>query len=131
MTDRPTETLQRHAWEAGFRLCRSYGDNWIHWTGAQKERCWAKYLAQADRPLVHVHLLAAHSGEEPQTAMPVSVTHVRTFRSMRKELGVGCDRHSWFVYDRSIGETEWHKHCGPYSTSEQAAQWIFDIREVR
>lgn len=41
------ETLtasQRAAWEAGFALARSYGDNAVHFDGEQKERQWARYL---------------------------------------------------------------------------------------
>jgi hypothetical protein len=34
----------RHAWEAGFRLCRAYGDNHAHFDGEQKERHWQQYL---------------------------------------------------------------------------------------
>lgn len=33
------------AWEAGFALCRVYGDNYIHFAGQQKERHWGKFLA--------------------------------------------------------------------------------------
>jgi hypothetical protein len=35
---------QRPAWEAGFRLCRSYGDNHAHFDGAQKEAQWLTFL---------------------------------------------------------------------------------------
>ena len=34
----------RAAWEAGFRLCRSYGDNHAHFDGEQKERQWHAYM---------------------------------------------------------------------------------------
>lgn len=36
--------LLRKAWEAGFALCRSYGDNWINFRGEQKERNWRRLL---------------------------------------------------------------------------------------
>jgi hypothetical protein len=41
--------LQREAWEAGFRLCRSYGDNHAHFDGEQKERQWDAFLAAQER----------------------------------------------------------------------------------
>lgn len=41
----------RDAWEAGFKLCRTYGDNWIHFTGKQREEQWEKFCA-ARRHLV-------------------------------------------------------------------------------
>jgi hypothetical protein len=52
--------------------------------------------------------------------------HVRTLPVF--ELGVGYDRTAWFVYHRLRGNTVWLKHCGPYSTREQAADWINAIR---
>ena len=61
------------------------------------------------------------------------VQTVRTFRDGR-ELGAGydlTDPATWFVYDRKNTEAKWHKHCGPYSTFEQAKRWIRDIRETR
>ena len=39
----PDDLALRHAWEAGFRLCRSYGDNHHHFDGEQKERRWRDY----------------------------------------------------------------------------------------
>jgi hypothetical protein len=36
----------RTAWEAGFRLCRTYGDNHAHFDGAQKEAQWKKFLSE-------------------------------------------------------------------------------------
>lgn len=58
---------------------------------------------------------------------------IRRFKSGSR-LGVGFDEqppsHSaWFVYDFS--DSKWSKHCGPYSTREQAEEWIDDIRETR
>lgn len=40
------------------------------------------------------------------------------------------DRKSWFAGDRPF-ESRWHTHCGPYSTREQAHEWIEAIREVK
>ena len=40
----PDALALRHAWEAGFRLCRSYGDNHHHFDGEQKERKWRDYI---------------------------------------------------------------------------------------
>lgn len=37
------EQRERNAWEAGFRLCRAYGDNHPHFDGEQKERQWQAY----------------------------------------------------------------------------------------
>jgi hypothetical protein len=57
---------------------------------------------------------------------------VRTFRDKR-QLGVGYELRvpsAWFVYDRENHDSKWHKHCGPYSTFEQAKEWILNIREV-
>lgn len=33
----------RTAWEEGFRLCSSYGDNKHHFCGEQKEKQWQKF----------------------------------------------------------------------------------------
>ena len=59
------------------------------------------------------------------------VQAVRTFRDGR-QLGAGYDfrdPETWFVYDREIPPTRWHKHCGPFSTIEQAKGWILAIHE--
>ena len=56
---------------------------------------------------------------------------VRMFRNGR-QMGVGYDLGApttWFVYDRDLAVDRWHKHCGPYSTFEQAKGWIKDIRD--
>ena len=37
----------KEAWEAGFRLCRAYGDNHIHFEGEQKARHWRRFLEGA------------------------------------------------------------------------------------
>lgn len=47
----PVEAELREAWEAGFRLCRSYGDNCAHFDGEQKERQWQAYLAERVAPV--------------------------------------------------------------------------------
>ncbi len=47
MTDHE-KMIARKAWEAGFILCRNYGDNHAQWEGVQKERLWANYLKQAE-----------------------------------------------------------------------------------
>ena len=60
----------------------------------------------------------------------VSVERVRYFATTDRTLGVGHDGDSWFVFDRAPREP-WHKHCGPYSSEEQARAWIADIREGR
>lgn len=44
----PDLVALRHAWEAGFRLCRNYGDNHHHWDGEQREQRWRGYLASVD-----------------------------------------------------------------------------------
>ena len=62
----------------------------------------------------------------------IDVHPVRTFRD-GKQLGAGYDLlqpSSWFVYDRDSTAAKWHKHYGPYSALEQAADWIRGIREV-
>lgn len=38
------ESRLRQAWEAGFALCASYGDNKHHFCGEQKENQWQKLL---------------------------------------------------------------------------------------
>lgn len=48
MTDTCHERM-RAAWEAGFTLCRSYGDNHVHFDGEQKEAHWRVYLAAVAR----------------------------------------------------------------------------------
>lgn len=40
----------RAAWEAGFQLCRTYGDNSVHFQGDQKERQWEKFTQRKDLP---------------------------------------------------------------------------------
>jgi hypothetical protein len=64
-------------------------------------------------------------------APAVPVDRIRTFIATRMELGVGFDTHSWFVYDRHVGDVDWHMHCGPYSTREQAEWWINQIRATK
>jgi hypothetical protein len=41
---------ERKAWEDGFKLCRSYGDNWFHFDGEQKERQWLSRQAALQAP---------------------------------------------------------------------------------
>lgn len=61
---------------------------------------------------------------------------VKTFAATQKELGAGYELRkpsTWFVYDRDAGATgngTWHMHCGPYSTFDQAKDWILAIRET-
>lgn len=57
------------------------------------------------------------------------VEHERTFDSTGRHLGVGhpVGNPSWFVYD-ALPSEPWHMHCGPYSTREQAVEWIAAIR---
>ena len=45
MTTPRTREALRRAWEAGFKLCRHYGDNHAHFDGEQKERHWEALLA--------------------------------------------------------------------------------------
>jgi hypothetical protein len=62
----------------------------------------------------------------------IDVHLVRTFKN-GFALGGGYDLSdpvTWFVYDRESADAKWHKHCGPYSTFEQAKDWINGIREV-
>ncbi len=61
----------------------------------------------------------------------VSVVRVRDFPHTQTHLGVGKDGDSYYVYDLAFGQpsSEWHMHCGPYATFDDAAQWIRDIRE--
>jgi hypothetical protein len=65
--------------------------------------------------------------------VPCDVHALRTLRDGR-QLGAGYDLRepsTWFVYDRESRTAQWHKHCGPYSQIEHAAEWIYNIREVR
>lgn len=48
----------RNAWEAGFQLCRHYGDNHAHFRGLQKEGCWQTFLNDIER--------AARAGATPK-----------------------------------------------------------------
>ena len=59
-----------------------------------------------------------------------NVAPVRVFRTTQMELTALFDWTAWFVYDRHVGERAWHKHCGPYSTREQAVDWILAIQET-
>lgn len=59
----------------------------------------------------------------------IFVRCLRIFRS-GAQLGVGRDGDSFFVYDRSTRLDRWHRHCGPYVTDVQAADWINSVREV-
>lgn len=43
-------------------------------------------------------------------------------------LGVGQPE-QWFVYTQDAPGKSWEKHCGPYSTREQAVDWINGIRD--
>lgn len=44
--------LVRVAWEQGFMLCRSYGDNHVHFAGAQRERQWIAFVAEHVTPVI-------------------------------------------------------------------------------
>ncbi len=61
----------------------------------------------------------------------IGVVFVRHLEATRTSLGVGRDDDSYYVYDREDGKSafDWHMHCGPYSTFEQAVDWIRAIRE--
>jgi hypothetical protein len=61
----------------------------------------------------------------------VGVVKVRDFKTTKTSLGVGRDDGSFYVYDRKFGASsfDWHQHCGPYGTFEDAADWIRAIRE--
>lgn len=66
--------------------------------------------------------------------VPCDVHPVRTFADGH-QLGAGYDLRdpaTWFVYDRDDGDddTKWHKHCGPMSSFDDAAEWIRAIREA-
>lgn len=63
----------------------------------------------------------------------VGVVKVRDFKTTKVSMGVGRDDGSFYVYDRPFGAPSfaWHMHCGPYSTFEQAAWWIREIREEK
>lgn len=56
------QTQLRAAWEEGFRLCRSYGDNHAHFQGDQKERQWKCALAILATTTPDASLEAAESG---------------------------------------------------------------------
>lgn len=63
----PDDLALRHAWEAGFRLCRSYGDNHHHFDGEQKARRWRDYIKGLAAPAP----VAAPAPETPAPdAMP-------------------------------------------------------------
>jgi hypothetical protein len=53
----------RFAWEAGFKLCQSYGDNWIHFGGQQKERQWKWFLESAG----YAHFYPTDASRLPRT----------------------------------------------------------------
>lgn len=56
------------------------------------------------------------------------VKQIRRFK--RFALGIAQEGATWFVYMRMFGGSRtWAKHTGPYSTSEQAEDWIKAIRE--
>lgn len=62
----------------------------------------------------------------------VGVVPVRSFRHTKMDLGIGRDDGSFYVYDRRhvAASFDWHMHCGPYSTFQQAVDWIRAIREI-
>lgn len=46
--------------------------------------------------------------------------------------GVGYtlnDPTTWFVYSRETQSSPWYRHCGPYSTFEEAKSWILKMRQ--
>jgi hypothetical protein len=73
---RELEEAQRHAWEAGFRLCRSYGDNHAHFDGEQKERHWKKYLGQ----------VAQMAERQPTPVLSTTTDDGRTLGQMIEEI---------------------------------------------
>ena len=74
-----------------------------------------------------IHGLLGSAGQQmvDSDGHPCDVLAVRKLD--RVELGAGYalrDPATWFVYDRRPPDLRWHKHCGPYSTFEQAVEWI-------
>jgi hypothetical protein len=78
---------------------------------------------------------AEHSIESGQmldvNGLACDVHSVRVLRDGR-ELGAGYDVRdpaTWYVYSRMMPGHRWQKHCGPYSSCDQALAWIDAIRE--
>ena len=63
----------------------------------------------------------------------VGIVKVRDLNTPKQSLGVGRDDGSFYVYDRPFGASslDWHMHCGPYATFDDAADWIRAIQEGR
>lgn len=61
----------------------------------------------------------------------IGVVLVRRFKDTKQSLGVGREGGSYYVYDQPCGAStvDWHMHCGPYATFDQARDWILEIRE--
>ena len=66
----PDDLALRHAWEAGFRLCRSYGDNHHHFDGEQKERRWRDYIKGLAAP-------APVAAPAPETPAPDAMPEIQ------------------------------------------------------
>ena len=66
-----------------------------------------------------------------EQAMTSAPSVVRVFKATQVECAVGYDHSAWFVYDRSVGEAAWHRHCEPYAAKQDATDWILAIRLVQ
>lgn len=56
------------------------------------------------------------------------IEEIAVWRGVGIMCGVGRDAGSYFVYMRHADQP-YTKHCGPYSTREQAVDWINGVRE--
>lgn len=53
------------------------------------------------------------------------VEFVRHGRYM--DFGVGYHHDAFYVFDSASHKTEWHMHCGPFGTAQQARHWIAEV----
>lgn len=90
----------------------------VSWLGRHQRGCCARPYQQKSRVV--------------EMLDEIGVVQVRSFPRTKMMLGVGRDDGSYYVYDRPFAASgwDWHMHCGPYATFQQAADWIRDIREV-
>ena len=92
----PPQPTIREAWEAGFKLCRSYGDNHWHWDGEQKEQRWREYLDGVNP----IQPLAEVASPPPQPPRELAEQIVRFLRS--DELDGGTNLTTEEAVDRIV-----------------------------
>ncbi len=110
------KTELRRAWEAGFKLCRGYGDNHAHFYGEQKERQWGYFIAElagqaaidADATPDPVPLAAEpRTGWQPIETAPKDGMPLLLWNGDRAEVAKWEGDGWWYIDEYTFDATHW------------------------